>query len=528
MTVGGAIYNTLHHYSTSKHGDAEPKVNGFKFDPRRGKNRSLRGPVQTPLIVRAQVDGVVTKLRVPKGTTMEQIGGLVVGGCKVKRESDIQLRVEQVCWTEGRSSQKIAHRDYSRALLRVVQVVQARLPSTSSKTIGKRRMRTLNNAVYVPVPVAGVSKQWPCGALYPRLDKVEGVSPQRTVLEPTPELSPRTLERLGTSYRANNVYTCDPQKQRSLLESGPLELAAKALNLREKNAVWETQKPLVKDHARPLPDSRPVYPAQLEAARSLHAGIRRTSPHRGAQFDIARAIRVHHKADLRQDCPWRRLEGVDQKPFDYADAYRPLSDEVKRVAFADTEHEAASFADAGSQATPQDFGDDGSLNSVPRGGFISATPLGRGKREVRIPTDGASVTSFDTALSPDRQTSLVSGLETLSLEAPSVTFVGTKRRHVAGAMTNTHAVRMPRGAASPARSLGASDGLGPELSIDRFSHTGSDILSQEEGLGNLHNPSYSETGDLFVGNRWSGQGHDGGACGTLVGGGGYPTDVYRV
>ena len=103
-----------------------------------------------------------------------------------------------------------------------------------------------------------------------------------------------------------------------------------------------------------------------------------------------------------------------------------------------------------------------------------------------------------------------------------------RRRHVAGAMTNTHAVRMPRGAASPARSLGASDGLGPELSIDRFSHTGSDILSQEEGLGNLHNPSYSETGDLFVGNRWSGQGHDGGACGTLVGGGGYPTDVYRV
>ncbi len=322
MTVGGAIYNTLHHYSTSKHGDAEPKVNGFKFDPRRGKNRSLRGPVQTPLIVRAQVDGVVTKLRVPKGTTMEQIGGLVVGGCKVRRESDIQLRVEQVCWTEGRSSQKIAHRDYSRALLRVVQVVQARLPPSSSKTTTRRKMRTLNNAVYVPSPVAGVSKQWPCGALYPRLDAVNGVSPQRTVLEPTPELSPRTLERLGTSYRANNVYTCDPNKQRSLLESGPLELAAKAMNLRDKNAVWDAQKPLVKDHARPLPDSRPVYPAQLEAAINLHAGIRRTSPHRGAQFDVARAIRVHHKADLRQDCPWRRLEGVDQKPFDYADALR--------------------------------------------------------------------------------------------------------------------------------------------------------------------------------------------------------------
>ena len=90
---------------------------------------------------------------------------------------------------------------------------------------------------------------------------------------------------------------------------------------------------------------------------------------------------MHHKADLRQDCPWRRLEGVDQKPFDYADAYRPLSDEVS-VAFADTEHEAASFADAGSQATPQDFGDDGSSGPRSRRGFISATPIGRGKREV--------------------------------------------------------------------------------------------------------------------------------------------------
>ena len=105
-----------------------------------------------------------------------------------------------------------------------------------------------------------------------------------------------------------------------------------------------------------------------------------------------------------------------------------------------------------------------------------------------------------------------------------MTFVGTKRRHVAGAMTNTHAVRMPM--ASPGAASATS--LGPELSIDRFSHTGSDILSLDEGLGNLHNPSYSATGDLFVGNRWSGQGHDGGACGTLVGGGGYPTDVYRV
>ena len=90
-------------------------------------------------------------------------------------------------------------------------------------------------------------------------------------------------------------------------------------------------------------------------------------------------------------------------------------------------------------------------------------------------------------------------------------------------MTNTHAVRMP---GSPG--VASATSLGPELSIDRFSHTGSDILSLDEGLGNLHNPSYSETGDLFVGNRWSGQGHDGGACGTLVGGGGYPTDVYRV
>ena len=44
----------------------------------------------------------------------------------------------------------------------------------------------------------------------------------------------------------------------------------------------------------------------------LLRGIRRHHPME-AQFDVARAIRVHHKADLRQDCPWRRLEGVDPK-----------------------------------------------------------------------------------------------------------------------------------------------------------------------------------------------------------------------
>ena len=90
------------------------------------------------------------------------------------------------------------------------------------------------------------------------------------------------------------------------------------------------------------------------------------------------------------------VEDVDQT-VRLRDAYRPLSDEVKRVAFADTEHEAASFADAGSQATPQD-GDDGSLGSVPRGGFRSRrrSAAGSGRCDT---TDGASVTSFDTALS---------------------------------------------------------------------------------------------------------------------------------
>ena len=44
MTVGGAIYNTLHHYSTSKHGDAEPKVNGFKFDPSGARTAVSEGP----------------------------------------------------------------------------------------------------------------------------------------------------------------------------------------------------------------------------------------------------------------------------------------------------------------------------------------------------------------------------------------------------------------------------------------------------------------------------------------------------
>ena len=70
-----------------------------------------------------------------------------------------------------------------------------------------------------------------------------------------------------------------------------------------------------------------------------------------------------------------------------------------------------------------------------------------------------------------------------------MTFVGTAR-HVAGAMANTHAVRMP-GAASPARSLGASDGLGPSLHRPVLAHG----LGHPAGggLGNLHSPSYSGT-----------------------------------
>ena len=85
MTVGGAIYNTLHHYSTSKHGDAEPKVNGFKFDPRRGKNRSLRGPVQTPLIVRAQVDGRLQSSERERHPTAGR-AGLLDGGAVVPED----------------------------------------------------------------------------------------------------------------------------------------------------------------------------------------------------------------------------------------------------------------------------------------------------------------------------------------------------------------------------------------------------------------------------------------------------------
>ena len=113
MTVGGAIYNTLHHYSTSKHGDAEPKVNGFKFDPRRGKNHALRGPVASKLIVLAAVDGRLTRLRVPDGCTMDAVGALVVGACRVTRTSDVRVRVEQVAHTEARSTQTLAHRALS-------------------------------------------------------------------------------------------------------------------------------------------------------------------------------------------------------------------------------------------------------------------------------------------------------------------------------------------------------------------------------------------------------------------------------
>ena len=59
---------------------------------------------------------------------MDAVGALVVGSTRISRESDVQCRVEQVAYTEGRSSQRRAHRDYGRKLLRVVTELKKRLP----------------------------------------------------------------------------------------------------------------------------------------------------------------------------------------------------------------------------------------------------------------------------------------------------------------------------------------------------------------------------------------------------------------
>jgi hypothetical protein len=503
MTVGGSIYGTLSNYSKSFRGDAEPKVNGFAYDPRRGMNRALRGPVQTPLVVRAQVDGVVTKLRVPRGATMDQVGALIVGGCGVQRHSVLNVRVEQVAWTEGRSSQKIAHLDYSRALLRVVQVIQARLAPTPVKTPPRRRMRTLNNSVYVP---AG-------GKLYPQLQAVAGVSPQRVLLEPTPELSPEKLARLGSSYKVNDPYYCDATRQRSILERGPLETAARRHNLRDPRGVWNHVGANVAADARPLPHTRSIFGTQLDAARQLHAGIRRTGPLRGAQFTVARARTVHVKSDLRADCPHRRLEGVEQAPFDYADAYRP--DPALRVTFGENVDALGLDRRAVRITTPE----------LP-------VPLGHQTTEGGLWEDRfADEASLDTVLSPDRQTSLMSGLETYSVTSvPQGRYRVRDTRSIDGVLANTHSVRMP-GSPGERGSFDSAASVGPELSIDRLSATGSDLLSVGGGSANLHNLSYyetrstaharhanrsviaaasgpcSETGDLFVNDHWSGEGY---------------------
>ena len=236
----------------------------------------------------------------------------------------------------------------------------------------------------------------------------------------------------------------------------------------------------------------------------------------GAQFDVARAIRVHHKADLRRDClgdGWK----ADQKPFDYADGRRPLSDEVKRWP-SRTRSTGGVLRGRGLAGDAPD-GDDGSLGSVRRR-FISAAPIAAGSGRCGYLRTVRPSQARHGAL-PDRQTSLVSGLEGRLSSAPSVTFVGTKRRHVAGAMTNTHAVRMP-GAPRRRRGPGrptASDPSSPSTG----SRTRARTSSAGGGAGNLHSRR-TRDGRPVRGQPLVRAGPHGGACGTLVGGGGYPTD----
>ena len=55
----------------------------------------------------------------------------------------VQVRVEQVAHTEGRSSQRCAHRDYGKKLFRVVSELKKRLPPAPAARRRPRPMRTL-------------------------------------------------------------------------------------------------------------------------------------------------------------------------------------------------------------------------------------------------------------------------------------------------------------------------------------------------------------------------------------------------
>ena len=133
------------------------------------------------MVIHVAVDGRRTKLRAPAGCTMDQVGGLVVGGCAVKRRSDVRVRVEQVAHTEGRSSQSLAHRDYGRKLLQVVADLKRRLPDDRTPPKQPPPMRTLKRSAKP----------------YPELpDLLFSPVSEGPPVEPfSPELTPRTRGR---------------------------------------------------------------------------------------------------------------------------------------------------------------------------------------------------------------------------------------------------------------------------------------------------------------------------------------------
>ena len=49
----------------------------FDFDPRKARNHKLRGPLQTPFRVVAVVDGRSSTFKMPKGTSMDNVGAMV-------------------------------------------------------------------------------------------------------------------------------------------------------------------------------------------------------------------------------------------------------------------------------------------------------------------------------------------------------------------------------------------------------------------------------------------------------------------
>lgn len=272
----------------------------FDFDPRKAKNHKLRGPVQCPMRVTVLLDGRMTTLKVARGCEMDTVGAMIVGACDVKGDSDVKVRVELLAHTESRSSMMLAHKDYSKKLLRVVSDLQKNLPDRDERDDGRprrpRRMRTLRKpleARAASLPELGITNR-------------DGAKAARRRGARTGGLTPRTKHAMRPS-----AYRDVAAERGATTVHIPTRVFDKEGNvtIHPCSCVWcAIATPVVAEEARPhMFETSATYDEGLELVQRLEDGARLSD-----RLELrAAALCKQLQQDLASGCPPAKLSKFD-------------------------------------------------------------------------------------------------------------------------------------------------------------------------------------------------------------------------